>query len=187
MASSLVATASIGRIIGSDLPEADLDILVDGAEAAIRDVIGGSVEANEQGRTYKEHIWPPVPYLWLPHRAASVQTVKLNDDTLEATDYEIVEEGSALRLERGSTIGYYGSYGSDGTRWAGDVEVAFTRVRNAELWTEALVDLVRVAAGRMGVTSDRLGPVATTAADSDALRERILDRLRMAEPLVAVA
>ena len=74
MASNLVPTFTVAEIIQADLPDASLDILIDEAEAMIERVVG---DVDDATRTYRTNVWPPTPYLSLPHEIESVTSVTM--------------------------------------------------------------------------------------------------------------
>ena len=175
MASSLIATTSLGAMIDTDLTDIEVEYLIDGAEDAIEQIVG---DVDDGARVHRTRIWPPTPYLWLPHQAESVQSVVMDDDTVSSDDYEIEEDGSLLRRKQDSAGAYQFGYRS----WGGEVLVNYTRELHTAFWREALIDLVRVSAGRMGIANERTGPYAVAAADSEMLRQEILTRVRVREP-----
>ena len=184
MASILIGTSAVAQLLQADLPDDSLEILIDEAHAKIEEIVGPlGTDANdlEATRSYRTNVWPPTPYLWLPHRAESITSVTQEDETVDSDDYQIEEEGSLLRRKGTSYLDYRLGYHS----WAGDIEVDYERViedQDRNLWKVALVDLVRVSSRRMGVASEGLGPFRVTAADSEMEREKILDRIRIREP-----
>lgn len=176
MASSLIPTATLASIIESERTDEELEYLIDAAEEAIMQIIGGSV--SDGSRTHTTRIWPPTPYLWLPHRAASIQSIDMDGEEVDADDYSIEEEGSLVRR----TSSPFGAYREGIYSWAGDIDVMYTRVLRPAFWREALIDLVRVSANRMGVRSQGTGPHSVTALESERERAAILGRVKAQEP-----
>ena len=138
-------------------------------------------DVDDATRTYRTNVWPPTPYLSLPHEIESVTSVTMGDDLVDTDDYEIEDTGATLR-RKGGRYGDYAYHDGYYNSWAGDIVVVYERVMDAAVWKLALIDLVRLSSRRMGVASERTGPYAATAADSEMERETILDRIRIAEP-----
>ena len=177
MATTLIDTSDLAAILNTDWTDEQLDMVIDWEVRAIEAITG---DLEDAARTFNTYVWPPTPYLYLPHKAASVQSVTMGTNTVNSDDYELQEAGAVIRRKGGFFEDYY--YDGYYNRWAGDIAVEYTRTLETAVWRAALIDLARVAVNRSGVSFRRTGPHQFSAINSEAERQRILDRLRVAEP-----
>lgn len=165
MASTLIATSTLEGLVQSGLPDADLEVLVDAADAEIIRLYG----PHDGERTLQLEAPYSQSYIFLPAPAATVASIteQAPGETAEAVDAD------DYRTEYGGRVvcrirGY----------WKQLVNVTYTPQADNARRAQALVDLVKLEAQFSGLGQQRIGEYSESPLDRERERNRILAGLR---------
>ena len=165
MASSLIATEAVERLVQSGLADLDLEVLIDAADAEIVRLYG----PHDGSRTIQ--LKPPYPladiYLSSPAETVAAITHQNPGETATAVDAD------DYRLEHGGrTISRVKGY------WKRLVNITYTPIADNARRAQVLVDLVKLEAQYSGLGTQRVGDYSESPLDRTRERERILAGLR---------
>ena len=178
MASTLISTDDVVSFLETDKIDSEVEILIDSADKAIRDVYGPHVDGNRDVRlsdTYGFEVILPYP------PAAMIAEIReySNDELSSAA--EVVPEDE-YELENGGRI-----VRRPEKAFGQRLIVSYTPVDDSSERKHILVDLIRLADQYEGVKMEEIGAGQSSGVSTEHLDyvvewNRILNRMRPFEP-----
>lgn len=175
---SLNTPAGVRAQIDTDLLDADLQVLLDDADAEITRRYGALA-------AHSEDLQAGGVVIMLSRKAASISTVKervrvgdtLTEYSLDATDYALRADGRTVeRLNTGL---------NPWSEWRGTVAVAYVPADQTATRKRVELDLVRLALQYRAVSSQGVGGQNISHVDYNAEREKLLAVLTHRGNLIA--
>ena len=161
MASLIISVAEMKQHIATPLGDDALERLIDAAEDAINSVCGDA--ANQ--RVWETHA-DNEAYLFLPHRAISVESITVNGADMSEDDYSVRHEGRAIMRAKPRD------------RWDGSIVVTYITPDTRAQRRTALIRLVRLEAEYLGYQSQSIGGASISYAPYEEERQTLLGALK---------